>query len=411
LEQFDVEAKRYDQEVYEEYRTKFLEKANSDLFPLFQSLLKTIMNFHRNKFEKTIRDLVGNGKSLIEDFDHKTRILLKESLFEFETMIMDNLVAPFQWEFGVEKNEFCRNLDDKMEPVRNRQGELLNDYIEELIKQQILRQLAQVFEQSDKDLWDKIRTFCNDNQSQWQKEYIDKHNDILGPDAKLKDIDFIILETLVLVFKEQVKHLDLLMDRRFSKLFKLDSDSVPRRWKQGDNVKELWLESKSKVEILIDLYSIVRIRTEDSELSFFELKDGNFNYKEEMPNIPKDLIVFDVDDCIRLHEKFKERADTLFNEAIKEQESSIHHGAIPKYMLLLLCILGFNEFTWVISFFLSGPLGILLMILLSVLAYSIYAFHLWPLIKPALTPFLETLKNVIMGRIEAFFQPKKVHTD
>jgi len=51
------------------------------------------------------------------------------------------------------------------------------------------------------------------------------------------------------------------------------------------------------------------------------------------------------------------------------------------------------------------------MILVSVIGYSIYALHLWPIIKPAISPFIETLKQVIMGRIEAIFQPKKVHKD
>jgi len=104
-----------------------------------------------------------------------------------------------------------------------------------------------------------------------EEDYFIKLKELFGDNLNFnyKNIDEISYEAVYLAFREKTKSLDVLMDRKFSKLFKLDEGGVPKRWKPTDNIQEQWLIAKEKVEPLIDLYSIIRIKSEDTDLSFF----------------------------------------------------------------------------------------------------------------------------------------------
>jgi len=98
--------------------------------------------------------------------------------------------------------------------------------------------------------------------------------------------------------------------------------------------------------------------------------------------------------------KFRDRAYHSFQEAIKEQESSMAHGSIPKFFVLLLFILGFNELQWTLSFMFSSPITFMFFALIFAVCYIIYALHLWPILFPVINPFITMFKENFLDRIE-----------
>jgi len=233
IEAFDTEAKRYEKQVYDEYRLKFIEKLNSELYPSFETQVKFIMAELKQTFNERIKDLVGQGKTLIENFNLKSREIIKLIFNEFETMIMNCLVPNFAWSYYMVKIEFEKAVNEKMEAIRSNQLELFYNNTLENLEQQFVKNLSQTFENSEDDLWDSIREYFEVTRQKREEDYRAKLEELFGYERfEHKNIDDISKEALLLTFKHKTNSLDVIMDRKFSKLFKLDENGVPKRWKR-----------------------------------------------------------------------------------------------------------------------------------------------------------------------------------
>jgi len=110
------------------------------------------------------------------------------------------------------------------------------------------------------------------------------------------------------------------------------------------------------------------------------------------------------DECVRILQKFRERAHQFFQEAIKEQEHKESHGSIPRSFILLLCLLGFNEFQYVLSWMFSSPITFIFVVFLGIIGYIIYALNLWPIISTVLNPVVTVLQDQFIGKVEQTLQ-------
>jgi len=112
-----------------------------------------------------------------------------------------------------------------------------------------------------------------------------------------------------------------------------------------------------------------------------------------------------------IQQKFRERAYIFYNEAVKEQESALAHGSIPKFFLLLLFILGFNELQMVVKFMFTNTISFVILLFFSIFGYVVYALHLWPLIKPVVNPFIEAFRQTLFVKLDetinGFMKKKK----
>jgi len=269
-----------------------------------------------------------------------------------------------------------------------------------VIKNQFLRQMTQVFEQSNADMWDVIREYYYSNLAKREVEYLSKIKELFGDsEFEFKKFEDIAFSSVSMALKEKAKNLEGIMERRFVDLFKLDEKHIPRRWKPDDNIEQLWLQTKEKVETLIDLYSILRLTKEESNVSFFEKKES-LEIKQIPPDIPPEHIILEPDECVRTLQKFRDRANNYFQEAIKEQESHFSRGTIPRFFILLLCILGFNEFQTILSWMFFSPISFIFSLFLLIMAYVVYALNLYPIIITILQPVISVLQDQLLAKIE-----------
>jgi len=346
------------------------------------------------------RDLIGQGKSLVDNFYDKSRALMERILSEFDAMINDCVIPFFNWSWAIERSEFEKTVVEKMDFIRSSQLEIFYNVQLESNKNQFLRQMTQVFEQSNADMWDVIREYYYSNLAKREVEYLSKIKELFGDsEFEFKKFEDIAFSSVSMALKEKAKNLEGIMERRFVDLFKLDEKHIPRRWKPDDNIEQLWLQTKEKVETLIDLYSILRLTKEESNVSFFEKKES-LEIKQIPPDIPPEHIILEPDECVRTLQKFRDRANNYFQEAIKEQESHFSRGTIPRFFILLLCILGFNEFQTILSWMFFSPISFIFSLFLLIMAYVVYALNLYPIIITILQPVISVLQDQLLAKIE-----------
>jgi len=150
------------------------------------------------------------------------------------------------------------------------------------------------------------------------------------------------------------------MEKKFNESFRMDDKGLPRRWRPGDDISSKFEEARKLGYRVLDLYSIIRLNPKYQELSF--LKDDPDTITDQ------NLIVLTEDECSMFKQRFKKETDAAYLEAMRDQENAGGISKIPMPMIVLLIILGFNEF-WAL---ITNPLLLVVFIFCSVIAYIVW---------------------------------------
>jgi len=114
------------------------------------------------------------------------------------------------------------------------------------------------------------------------------------------------------------------------------------------------------------MFTILRLKPEDDALTLWN-KDTN------SPNvIDEKLIVLTYDEAQKLLERFKKDTEAIFSQAKHEQETVSTKTSIPSIVIVLILILGFDEFMAV----LSSPLLLIFWIFVGFIIYVLYLLNL-----------------------------------
>jgi len=194
---------------------------------------------------------------------------------------------------------------------------------------------------------------------------------------------FTIVKDLI---KSKVQYLEIKMEKRFADHFKYDEHLLPRRWKPTDDIDKAFLESKSKGEALLEMFTILRLRPEDDSITLWN-KETN-----SPTEIDEKLIILTYDEAQKLLERFKKDTEAMFTQAKHEQESVTTKTSIPTVVIVLVLILGFDEFMAV----LSSPLLLIFWIFVGVIIYVLYLLNL--------TDQLFLAANQLLGQGLSFIQ-------
>jgi len=189
------------------------------------------------------------------------------------------------------------------------------------------------------------------------------------------------------------------MERKFISLFKLDDQGIPKTWGPEDNIYQIFLEAKSKVEKLVDLYSILRLKKEQDDESFFEMNDIlELKQIKNFPLLNSDHIIIEPDACFNILQNFRTMANQLYQEAIKEQLSPKSLGSIPKSVMIIIGILGFNEFKLFLSMMFSSVLTFILFTFFILAGYIVHSLNLWIPIITMLKPVAKAIQSIMVAK-------------
>jgi len=147
---------------------------------------------------------------------------------------------------------------------------------------------------------------------------------------------------------EFLKRLPGLLQERFVLLFRFDEHHVPRSWSESEDIHALYIAARSTV---LDMLAAIQ-PLEMGRIFFGEGRQaGAANYEN--------VILLSEKDKKELEKTFRNDAELNFLEARSVQEARADVGKTPAWLMLMLVVLGWNEFI----FFLSNPLYLILLLI------------------------------------------------
>jgi len=196
------------------------------------------------------------------------------------------------------------------------------------------------------------------------------------------------------VVKSKVQYLEIQMEKRFGNNFKYDEHFLPRRWRPTDDIDKIFTAAKAKGEELLDLFSLLRLKPEHDHLSIWNKDKTGPN---ENP-IDENLIILSYDETQKLLDRYIKDTDQMYSQAKHEQESVVSRTSIPPFVIILILILGFDEFTAV----LTSPLLLIFWCFVGVLIYILYLLNLMDFITTTFNQFLS--QGLVVAKNQVFKQ-------
>eukprot|EP01089_Gocevia_fonbrunei_P008477 TRINITY_DN2015_c0_g2_i1.p2 TRINITY_DN2015_c0_g2~~TRINITY_DN2015_c0_g2_i1.p2 ORF type:complete len:343 (+),score=109.07 TRINITY_DN2015_c0_g2_i1:1346-2374(+) len=282
----------------------------------------------------------------------------------FEKNASESELEGANWEYGNEVEEVKDLVKAKLVKLEAEQLNRLLGATEEKFKFGLMGQLNKFLDAAEPEMWTKISTLYDSLADKAVEDYLNSLQEYHVSDEiesekaeELRKRTFGVLKERM---REKSEHTLYTMEKKFNDHFRLDDRGLPRRWRQGDDVATRFTAARQLGYTVLDLYSIIRLTPEHKKISYMS---------DDSPVIEDpSIMVLTLDQTQVLQDRFKKESEAAYVQAVREQESSSMATKIPAPMILLLIILGFNEF-WAL---LTNPLLLVLAIFASIAAYIIW---------------------------------------
>jgi len=362
--EFDEVSKRYFKDVVDKKREELRIKIISEIQLLLTVQLDKIKESALRLLSLKVAELVPkNEKEVVKHFGSQ--------IAKIETLII-NFYRDHKNKSlmeGVEDNAFAsqaieEELSSRIEKVKEDMRTRLTTYQEDKFKQAILPPLNRVLEAGEDSMWDKIRKLY---EAETEKSKVELESELKSftptknVNERVSNFNKQLFKALRdrMIEKKENNNILYVMEKKFNEIFKLDEKGFPRRWKPEDNVMGLLTEGRAQSEKILDLYSIIRLDPDR----------GNLTYLKEEPDQPyPEEVVLSIDDFAAAKSRFKKETDAAYLEAVRDQENAGALTKVPLPMIVIMCVLGFNEF-WML---ITNPLLLVLAILFGVIGYVVY---------------------------------------
>jgi len=296
-----------------------------------------------------------------------------------------------------EEDDLFHYIDEKLRNEREKQLNLISSEVKKSTQRELAYKLAKIFDKAEHNMWKQIANIYYQEKSLAEEKLNSTLQDFgcnsEESEKRLKNQETKTFESLQMVVKEKVTNIDLLMTQKFNSHFEVDQEGIPRRWQPNSDIKGMWTKAKCEAEKLIDLFSIIRLTEEEFPLKFFKSTSTGVEVVEELPQVPEQQIIIQPKEAERHLQRFREQSTTSYLSAVKEMERIASQGSIPRYMLVLLLLLGWNEIVWVIQTIIFSPIMLIFFILLLCCAFVVWRLNMTPFIKHGVSMIISGWKQ------------------
>ncbi|EGG17413.1 hypothetical protein DFA_08408 [Cavenderia fasciculata] len=421
LERYDVPSARYHSETVSKKRqtldSRLMEMIKTLFDKQIEKLYEKSVEFYKNLVQESsnIKKVSAASEKqslesqLIPHFSVWSRNIRQNTLDYFEKIAIETVYPESGWSFISVQQELDDFIAKEISVLKENQLNKLSKFMKDGFFQQITPNLTKITEHAQDDMWKKITNLFNENLFKFETTYRKRLTDF---DTKESDAEDTI-EMWKLNTKEQLKEkirdraqlLPLRLKKRFEEGFTLDSRGLPRKWSKTDDIDSIYQEAMFNAEKLVDLFSYMRLQEEEFELTFYskdtQPDDDDSLYLTSLKSPTKypvnyTNIVLQNDQCNQIIDDFRKDTKTDLINARHEQSRTSSVGGVPPYMILLLCVLGFNEFIAI----LTNPLLFFLVVLLGVGFFVLHKLNLsGPFIdfsSTLLVSFMNKIKDVVL---------------
>lgn len=246
--------------------------------------------------------------------------------------------------------------------------------------------------------WDEIQAkyeaarqkFINEMETYTQQLLIE------DSEQELADARNHCVTVLAKIFQDLTSNVSWLMERRFSTLFKLTEDRMPRRWTPADDLNGEFKKACLQAERLLDQVSVLRLNPSERGFSWIDLSGSTATTKADIDAVPESLAVMSHNDVARTLEQFREKARGDFLQAAHAQETAVKGSYTIMVALIIFLIFGWDE----VMYLLTNPLALFVVIVGAAAAFAAYHLGLFPVITPVINTFVAAISKAIAGGLQ-----------
>ncbi|KAJ1660408.1 Dynamin-like GTPase that mediates homotypic ER fusion [Dispira simplex] len=364
LAHFDKNASRYHQDVYTRKRKEHLAKLNGELHILFLAQLKNLAKQNVQRFRETLKRALQATSEL--DLSVVIDRATTEALSQFNEAAQQVVLDDTDWGYTQEAEELAQELNQ------------ITDQLKEDALNRLLRRLEKSLQSKYADV---IPGLLNDpkEETMWsgvmcqfflitehEEKTLDKAVRGLGLpseelDQLLRRFHLASWETLGQRIREETSEQMMLVRLRtcLEDRFRYDDQGIPRVWQPTDDIDGHFATAKEHVVRLIPLFS--RLNPGDDLMDEYFPTDYDLSESLEIFSSGRQRDVIN---------RFKREADAMYLEAKRSVVATT--ARTPYWVIIMLIMLGWNEFVTVIT----SPIYLILLITFGTVGYVIHLLNL-----------------------------------
>ncbi|TKW01357.1 hypothetical protein SEVIR_8G174100v4 [Setaria viridis] len=386
LSGYDMETMYFDEGVRTAKRQQLESSMLHHTYPALETVIEHLHVVTLKKFESDLEQSLRSR----EGFAASVRQCAQAAIAEFDAGLRDAAVKHVEWDTSKFRNKLLEHIQAHVESIRNAKLAELKANYEKLLSDALAGPVQSLLETGERDSWACIRRL-------YRRE---TENAALAFSASLSefDLDQTISSEMVsdlrkharsvveMKSREEAGNVLLRMKERFFTVLSRDRDSMPRTWTGDEDLWAITREARLAALRLMSVMAAIRLDDKPDKIEralITALLDGGplsqkrsveFTYDplasstwEEVS--PRDTLITPVQ-CKSIWRQFKAETEYAVAQAMSMQESHRRskNWLPPAWTVLLLAILGYNEF----MFLVRNPLYLLGLFVAFVLSYAIW---------------------------------------
>ncbi|XP_077227328.1 protein ROOT HAIR DEFECTIVE 3-like [Tasmannia lanceolata] len=388
LSEYDMEAIYFDEGVRAAKRQQLESKALHLVHPAYQAMLghlrsKTLDSF-KNGLELSLKKGTGFAASV--------RDCTLSCMLEFDKGCSDVAIRQADWDASKACDKLRRDIEAHAASVRSAKlSELVANY-EKQLTEALAEPVESLFDAAGQDTWGSIRRLLKRETevavSGFSTALAGFELDQTTFDKMVGNLVDFARNVVEKKSREEAGKVLNRMTDRFSTVFRHDNDSMPRVWTGKEDIRAITKDARIVALKLLSVMAAIRLDEKPDQIEnvlFSSLTDGTnavaltrhstdalaSSTWEEVP--PKNTLISPVQ-CKSLWTQLQKETEYTVTQAISVQEAHRrgNNGLPSPWVILVMVVLGFNEFMLILNLLLKSPLYLMALFIICVLFRALW---------------------------------------
>lgn len=332
---YDKDASGYFENTYRAIREDLINSLMDQSKDLFHSQLKLILNQLFQKAKEQFASKLSKTQAS-ETFSEITQKIVSEVREEFHIQANSSMVANSSWEISEFEIELENFLTEKIGDEKEKQFALLNKEIDGIFGGKLTADIGKILEGAmEIPIWGRLKDLQSGVMQPTEARSVRIFQSLDRPEEEaqvfINSIRIRCLAVIRLKIDKFTKNLEEYLTKKFNQMFNKDEKGIPRDPKTAD-YESVFSSSKNRVLPVLEQFKYFLL-SPDWE------RTENDSHEELLSE----------DDYEKVLEGFLRDAERTYKDALHIKEFGYNRGGLPKWSMLLMVLLGWNELLWVLK--------------------------------------------------------------
>eukprot|EP00164_Ancoracysta_twista_P000028 GFYU01000037.1.p1 GENE.GFYU01000037.1~~GFYU01000037.1.p1 ORF type:complete len:861 (+),score=295.01 GFYU01000037.1:145-2727(+) len=370
---YDGPASRYKDTVFQRKRAELEARIVDDLSTLFFAQLRNIEQETKRLFNTLISAALGaSGQKAADAFHSNTHEALMKAESFFQEKALNSKLASATWVYDDVHDDLVTAFKEKIAEERLVHMERLLKEIHAHFDEMANEPICGLFDSAPNAMWKRVREVVAAAKNQTHKEFAEKIKgyNVTAEESKefTESLDLHAKHMVISETEETLKYILRRMHERFDKLFKHDSEGIPRTWTESVNIRDIFIEARDSALGLLNLFSVAYL----DEPASTPLRspgspkattgdDNSIDLRHMSASTSTGIILRSQEQVAELRRRFENEIEVAYKEAEQMRDRKNSAGSLPWWVWGMFIFLGYDD---VLDLLMGPSFGFLLMLAL-----------------------------------------------